>query len=260
MLPGIAQPANQVTLSSPLEGTIAEILVTESSQVTEGELLVSLDSRELRANLALANASLERTNNDNRAELELKLAEQNLARTKQLIQQRAISQARLDQDEATAQVARTRLANAIEAKREAALQRDAVQAAIDQRTMRAPFAGVAIRVDAQVGQTVRRAEPVVTLINLERLKTDLHVPSSRMNEYEIGQTYQLWAAAPLNRVIDAQLVSMEPIVDAATRTFRCRFEINNQETQFPAGFPVALIAPHQVARDSVPEEMRHSRR
>ena len=93
---GQIEPLQQIELRPDIEGRISEILVREGTEVAKGTPLFRIDDAELRAQVA-------------RAEAERDLATQSLQRTRDLIQQRASSQADLEQAEAAARSAQASL-------------------------------------------------------------------------------------------------------------------------------------------------------
>ena len=241
MLPGITEPIEQATLSSPLEEVLVEINVKEADIVRKGHPVARLDTRALEVDLKLAKAVAAREGASGRARQRLTFAEQNLARIRQLRQRNAASIAQFDQAVAAWETARATVTEAEERRTEALLRVEVVKAAIEQRTLRAPFTGRITRVTGHVGEITKG--PVVSMMNLDHLRTDLHLPIEWMNRLRIGQHYALRAGSPLSRTIKAKLVATEPLVRVATGTFRCSFEINNETTQYPAGFAVRLSAP-----------------
>ena len=61
MLPGIAQPSQQVTLSAPLDGVLMSIDVREGSTVKKDQIVAMMDNRIAAAELRLAEAASQRT-------------------------------------------------------------------------------------------------------------------------------------------------------------------------------------------------------
>src|SRR5689334_4156988 len=104
-----------VTVSADLPGTVDKITFDSGRSVEKGEILVQLDTRQERAQLAAMEAQRE-------------LAAINYARMKQLVDEGVISKS--DYDKATAEQKQSE-ANAAE-----------IRATIDRKTIRAPFAGV----------------------------------------------------------------------------------------------------------------------
>src|SRR5579864_8714144 len=114
-----------VTVSADLPGTVDEIKFESGKFVQAGEVLVTLDTRQERAQLAATDAQRE-------------LAKLNYARQEQLVKEGVIS--RQDYDKAIADQKQT-LANSAE-----------IQATIDRKTIRAPFSGVLGIRQANLGQ------------------------------------------------------------------------------------------------------------
>src|SRR5690606_3961990 len=112
---GAVEPLQSIALRPEVDGRITRIYVREGTVVQRGARLFQIDDAELRAEVA-------------RAEAERDLARQGLTRTRELLAQRASSQAELERAEATSRSA------------EATLQLLQVQLA--RTTVRAPFTGI----------------------------------------------------------------------------------------------------------------------
>ena len=54
----------------------------------------------------------------------------------------------------------------------------------------------------------------------------------------MGQAYPLRAEPPVDQTLIATLVAIDPVLDSGTQTFRCVFEIDNDQLSLPAGFLV----------------------
>ena len=80
---GTARAAQAVVLLAEVPGRVAEIHFQQGQQVTRGQLLVTLDDRNARAELARAEAEYQRARADYR-------------RGQQLVERRAISQSEVD--------------------------------------------------------------------------------------------------------------------------------------------------------------------
>ncbi len=241
-LPGIVEPARQVELSFPEERVVQQFRVKEGAQVQAGEILVVMDNREARQAVLGAEAAAERTAVIRRAELELNLADQLLQRLQRLdpgarsARELEEAQARRDQAAASLDLARE---EKVQAERRLELER----ARLESLNVRAPFAGQIVRVDAVSGQTMNRAETLLEMANMERLQCELYLPLQWFGQLEIGGEYSLLAGAPVNRRLNAKLISHSPLIDPATQTFRCVLEIDNHDRQLPAGFSVFFEGP-----------------
>ena len=113
---GQIEPMQSIELRPDVDGRITQIYVREGAMVARGAALFKIDDAELRAQL-------------DRWEAERDLARQSLARTRDLLAQRASSQAELERAEATS--------------RSAEAQAQLLRVQVARTTVRAPFAGVA---------------------------------------------------------------------------------------------------------------------
>ncbi len=243
MLPGIAESARLVELAAPLDGVVMRLPVAEMDDVQAGQPLLELDDRVARAALDIASAVAQRTGQLSRAKGELRWAIRFQQRVEEAFQQQAASELELDEAGSRVEQAQAALKQAREANREARAELELEQARLALHTVAAPFRGRLIRLRAKVGQTVKAGEPLMTLADLSTLVVEMNVPIQFFNQLELSRSYTLAAQAPLNRELPARLVSTEPIVDAATETFRCVFEIENRHLELPAGFAARLKTP-----------------
>jgi membrane fusion protein (multidrug efflux system) len=112
---GTVRAVRGVTLSADLPGVVEVLAFDSGRSVREGEVLVRLDARQERAQLAAAEAQRE-------------LARVNLERVRGLVGQGIVAQAELDKVSAEHKQAEARVGE--------------IRATIERKQIRAPFAGV----------------------------------------------------------------------------------------------------------------------
>ncbi len=245
MLPAIAEPARKVTLSAPTPGVLMEILVHEGEQVEAGQALAIMDNRVAVAELRLAEAAARRGADLALARLELELAESVLSRIVSIDDREAVSELEIDQARNNRDKARAALQRARQQAEQARLNMELARARADSYEIRAPFSGRVLRIDGRVGQTFDGEEDLISIADLKRLRVELFVPIAWYGKLRPGDTCQLAASPPVNRRMSATLLACEPIVDAATQTFRCTLQIDNRDVAIPAGFAVRLVRPDE---------------
>lgn len=152
----------------------------------------------------------------------------------------AASEVEVDKAQGRVQQAKVALSEALEQARMAESRLELERTRLETHELRAPFDGRIIDVEASKGQSMTQAEPVLTMANLQTLRAELYVPISWYDALELGEAYELLAAEPVGQTLKGTLVAAQPVVDAGTRTFRCAFEIDNTDEQWPAGFVVRL--------------------
>ena len=243
MLPGVVEARQAVDLALPIPGALAEISVSEMESVEQGQVLAALDDRLARASLFAAQAVANRNAHVRRAQSAVALAEKYLERVRGAYEKNAASGLELDEAQGRLAEAQAGLAAAQEQQREADAQVALEQVQLDSHQLRAPFAGIVTRILVKPGATVSPDKPILRLTNAKCLRVSLFVPVEYFHRLRVGRTYTLDAEPPAPRRVEAQLMAYEPIVDAASDTFRCVFQLENEDLSIPAGVAVRLCEP-----------------
>ena len=244
MLPGMVEPEQLVNMSVPLDGVLGELAVREGDFVIKGQLLAKMDTRVAEEAVRVAEASANQQASIEAAETEHRAAQSYLNRVRYASELQAASELEIDQAHDRVEVTKAGVAQAKNQQQVALTQLALEQARLRAHSILAPFTGRVIRIDAKAGQTMTRSEPLLTLVNMQTLRADLHVPIRWFRKLKVGETFELMAYEPVDAKIPARLLSCEPLIDAATKTFRCVFVIDNSSEDLPAGFSVRLVDPN----------------
>jgi membrane fusion protein (multidrug efflux system) len=224
---GSIDPQNGVTLAPEVAGTVAEIAVADGSVVAKGDLLIKLDASSEEAQLSSA-------------ETQTELSRLNAERTRSLRAGNTVSQAELDQAEATF---KQNAANA-----------DVIRAAIKKKTIRAPFAGRLGIWQVNVGASVDARRALVSLQSLTPVYADFSMPQQNLSQLKTGQAVQVTCDAYPGQKFDGVLTAINPDLDAATRSvpLRATFENTNQLLRPGMFVRVAVILPQAEPVLAVP--------
>jgi membrane fusion protein (multidrug efflux system) len=221
---GSVASARGVTISNDAPGIVSKIAFESGKTVRAGEVLVELDTKVERAQLASARAR--------RA-----LAATNAGRTRVLAQSGAVAIAQKDADE-------TQLASAT-------ADENALTAQIERKIVRAPFEGkLGIRL-VNVGQYLPPGTPITVLESDESTYVDFTLPQQSVGVVAVGMPVRLAAekgdagGAP----IDGKVHAVEPAVDPATRNVKLRASVPPERDQLRPGMfvNVSVVLP-SVAR------------
>jgi len=201
---GYVEPRRKATVSSKITGKVIEVLVDEGMIVEKGQVLARLDDSDAqrrydatRADRNVARAAIE--------ELDVNLAdaERTLHRINELWAQGVASVQDLDSATAAVDAIRANLDFA-RASLDAAEARLAVAAQdLENYTIRAPFAGIAVSKDAQPGEMVSPVSAgggftrtgISTIVDMESLEIEVDVNESHIAKVHPGQ--------PADAVLDA---------------------------------------------------------
>ncbi|MFN7673689.1 MAG: efflux RND transporter periplasmic adaptor subunit, partial [Betaproteobacteria bacterium] len=156
---GTLTPVVQAVVKSKVAAEVAQVHVREGERVASGQVLISLDTADLRARYDAQMASV--------AEMKarLDLARKNEANNRQLLQRNFISQNAFDAVSNTAEVAH---ANLKSAEAQAAIS----QRALNDATIRAPFNGIVAKRMVNVGEKVSPDMSVVQIVDLSRMELE----------------------------------------------------------------------------------------
>src|SRR5215831_1390482 len=192
---GSVTAAQGVTVTPEIAGLIREIAFESGAVVAKGDLLVRLDTSSEEAQLRAIKAQVE-------------LARINLDRTKTLRDENMVPQADLDTADANM---KQNQANA-----------DAIQAVIDKKTIRAPFAGrLGIR-QVNLGQYLDAGKPIVSLQSLTPIYADFSLPQQELARLKTGLRVRLGIDAFPDRQFEGELTAINPDLDSATRSVGLR--------------------------------------
>jgi membrane fusion protein, multidrug efflux system len=205
---GQIEAMQSVELRPDIEGRIAEILVREGATVARGAPLFKVDDAELRAEVA-------------QAEAERDLARQSLARTRELLGQKASSQSELERAEATSRSTEAQLA--------------LLKVRLDRTVVRAPFAGVAGERHVSVGDYVTTSSPLVMVQTVSPQRASFQVPERYADQLKVGQRVTFRVAALVGREFTGRVDFVDPLVQLPGRTITVKALVPNPRRELQAG-------------------------
>jgi len=205
---GTASANESVLITANVTEKVQSVHFDDGQQVATGDVLVVLEQAEEQANLAQAQAQL--------AERELALK-----RLLKLEQSRLTAPDLIDSTRSEVAQARASI--------------KAIQARIDDRTVRAPFAGKVGLRHISVGALVEVADPIVTLDDTQVIKLDFTVPAVFLAELHTGMPIEARARALGEQVHQGEVASIDSRVDPVTRSVRVRALLPNPDGQIVPG-------------------------
>jgi multidrug efflux system membrane fusion protein len=229
-------------------GKIRARHVDLGDRVSSGQILAQIDAVDLdhtRESLAAQLAA---------ARSEHALARDEVARHRELLEQRLISPVELDRRETAFAVAGNRVV---------ALEAQLAQAAnqVAYATLRAEHAGVITAVAVEAGQVVAPGQPVISLARLEEREVLVAIPEQELQAIRRGQTARIGFAAQPGVVVAGRVREISAAADPASRSYAARLALpdappwvafgmtasvilESPETSLPAVPIAALFEPH----------------
>jgi membrane fusion protein (multidrug efflux system) len=221
---GEIEAMQSVELRPDIEGRIAEILVREGAEVRRGTPLFKVDDAELKAEV-------------DRAEAERDLAQQSLARTRDLLAQKASSQSELERAEATA--------------RSTAAQLALLKVRLDRTVVRAPFSGIVGERTVSLGDYVTTSSPLVSLQTVSPQRAAFQVPERYADRLKSGQTVTFRVAALPGKVFSGRVDFVDPVVQLPARTITVKAQVPNPRRELQSGMFIEVRLATAVRTDAV---------
>ena len=205
---GTVAPVNGTIVRSEAEGVVREILFRPGSRVESGAVLVQLDTEVEQAQLDVAEASLQ-------------LAKTNVGRIRQLHARQSVSDAELDRAEAEFAGARALVAN--------------LQATVNKRTIRAPFAGrLGVRM-LSPGDYIRKGQDIVTLQSYDKVFVDMEFPQNKIGFLSEGMEVRITVDSWADTVFTGTMTAINPTVDPVTRSIAVQATFENPDGKLLPG-------------------------
>lgn len=128
------------------------------------------------------------------------------------------------------------------------------RAAIGDRMIRAPFAGLVGLRTISAGAVVAAGTPLVTISDVSRIKLDFTVPETRLAALRTGQPVEAVAAAFRGERFTGTIASIDPTIDPTSRAVLVRALLPNPGGRLKPGMlmDVSVRLAERLA-DAVPE-------
>lgn len=262
---GYVTARRKATVAAKVTGRVADIRVEEGMPVKAGQILALLDDSEWLAQLEVARAEHGvATRSVAEAELSLEEAEKNLKRARGLRADGLLTEQDLDRAETNVGVWRTRSAVA-RAQVEAAARRIAqAQRSLDNCTVRAPFGGVAVSKDAQVGEIVSPVSAgggftrtgISTIVDMSSLEIEVDVNEAYIARVTPKQPVEATLDAYPDWRIPAHVITTIPTADRQKATVRVRISFDKLDARILPDMGVKVAFLETGERDTAAAQPR----
>jgi|SRR5579863_280931 len=205
-----------VTVSADLPGTVDKIHFESGQWVHEGDVLVELDTRQERAQLAEMEAQRD-------------LAQITYGRTEKLVGQGV--------------VAKTELDNATSQQKVTEGQVGEIKATIARKTIRAPFSGIIGIRQANLGQYLAAGQAIVSLQSLNPIYVNFGVPQGTTGKLSIGRTLRVTSDDLPGVAFNGKVNALDSVVDESTRNIQIQATLPNPENRLRPGMFVQVSLP-----------------
>jgi membrane fusion protein, multidrug efflux system len=235
---GTVRARTTATISSKVMGYVQQVSAQVGDHVREGQALITLDARDLDANLRRAEAGRaevesaipELENATAAAKANLDLAQSTFKRMEELAAKKSISNQELDEASGRLKAAQAnydmvRSRRAQVTSKMATVDQEIRAAGImrDYSKLAAPFSGVVITRTVEPGNLATPGFPLLTLEQDGLYRLEASVDESKLASVRVGQAVE--AVLEADRKLNARVAEIVPSVDAASRTYIVKLDL-----------------------------------
>ena len=231
---GYVVAQRKAAIASKATGRLEWLGVTEGSRVKAGEIVARLDNRDVVAQAQSAAAGVQAARATlQQAQAEALDATATLKRNQDLVAKGFVSQAGLDAAKMRADRAVAGIANAQATIAVAEANARNAQVAVDYTQIRAPFDGVIVSKNANVGDMVTPFSSaadskgaVVNMADMGTLEVEADVSESSLAKVKVGQPCEITLDALPDARFRGHISRMVPTVDRAKATVMTKVEFD----------------------------------
>jgi len=234
-LSGSLSPVLQATVRSKVPGEVQRVVVREGDRVSEGQVIATIDSADLKARVDAQLAALEES------KAKETIARKNRENNQALLRQNFISQNAFDTTQSTYE-------GAAAAVRSAEAQARIAERALQDAVVRAPFAGLVSRRMVNVGEKIAIDAPMFTIVDLGRMEIEAPAPAAEIPGVKVGQLAQFRVDGFGDSAFEGRIERINPAADPGSRSIMLYVAIPNRDGALKGG----MFAKGQLILDKSP--------
>jgi membrane fusion protein (multidrug efflux system) len=222
---GTAAAIQGVTVSADLPGTVDKIHFESGQSIHEGDILVELDIRQEKAQLANLEAQRD-------------LARIQYGRSEELVKAGVISKSEYD--------------NAAAQQKATEAQVGDIKAAIARKTIHAPFSGILGIRQISLGQYLAAGQAIVSLQALNPIYVNFGVPQQDTPKMKIGRNLRVTNADLPGVGFGGKITALDSVINEQTRNIQIQATLQNPGGKLRPGMYVQVELPLGQPRDVIP--------
>ena len=201
---GTVKAVNYAVIKARVAGELKEVVAREGDAVKTGDVLARIDPTEYQRRWQQASETA------SAAKSQMEIAQRAWDSNKALVDQGFISKAAMDNSVASYQ-------GAVASHKAAIAGADVARKALDDATLRAPFAGIVSGRAAQVGERVAIDAKIMELVDLSQLEVEVPLSPNESMDVRVGQVASL-QVEDRKDVIGAKVKRISPSAQTGSRS------------------------------------------
>ncbi len=230
---GTVAPLREASILAEVTGTVARVNAGLGELVTEGHVLLEIDPALYRARLREAE-SLEES-----AEIGRRKAKKDLERAEGLFDRGTLSDSELEGS-------RSRAAEAAAALWRAKAAVEDARKRLASAVLKAPFTGRVGSRPPDPGSTVNLGAPLVTLVDIERVRVTAAVSEQDLPRIRLGDAAGLRVQGIPRSGFEGRVTAIGPVADPETRQYPVEITVENPDAVLKGGMVARVEVVYEV--------------
>ena len=232
----------ETVISPVITATISSVAVWAGDEVRAGDVLVTLDARELQARADQARQAVVA------GRARLTQSEKDLVRVRRIMKADAGAVSKAEQDRVQTALSTAR-AELVRLQR----QHDEARTALSYSKLTAPIAGRIVERLADPGDTARSGQPLLRMYDPNTLRLEASVRESVASKLSKGQALTAEIDA-LGKKYPVQVDEIVPSADPGSRSFLVKVSLADSAGLYPGMFGRLMIPTGQAEKVIIPAE------
>lgn len=244
-LVGTVIAKRSVTVQNEVAGRIEDVKFESGGVVEEGQVLLTLEASQEKADLAAEEAAVKVAEASVKvAESRIAWGEANMRRISQAVEGKVASESELDKARTDLDQYRAELDRSKAEVTQAQARADQVRVILQKKTIRAPFRARAGLRNVHVGQYLAEGGEVVMLQSIEdTINLDFAIPQEHLSRAKVGEEVTATSALLGGQPVKIRVVAIDAAANPNTRNVRVRGEIDNRGERLRPGMSVDIRVP-----------------
>lgn len=221
---GEIEAVNRATVSAQTSGRVKVFHFDVNDYVQKGQTILEITNKEQLAALKRAKANQEST------QVAFDQSKVDYDRAKSVYEKKLIAKSQLD----SALAKMNGLKAQLKAAKAAVVQ---TQEQYDYTLIKAPYDGIVTKRLLEQGEAVRPGTPIIEGISLNQLRVTTNIPETIINRVRQKLAVSVFSRG---QSLSVNKTTIFPFADKATRTFKVRIDLNENQTELFPGMTVKV--------------------
>ncbi len=235
---------HQIDVAAQRDGIVTEVHAEPGLAVRQGQLLATMDSRQLKSDFDAARARTRGAAADLKNwEAEAKVLEADFSRAKKMWEAQLITQEQYDHARYKAESDQWDVKRAQEVLINAQQTEHSLELELDKTRICAPFRGIVARRYVRSGQQVNKGDRMFWVTETSPLRVKFTLPEHFANKISRGQILEVSPTESQSAKYSAKVIAISPVIDPSSGTVEVLAQLSGPTKDLRPGMTTNIRVP-----------------